>query len=104
MSFPINIQNSQVSIIRQLLAYSETKNEKKPFFKKTEKAFKKKYGIDLVGAPVIFKRGGFIYKLSFMQDNYPSHLGGRKWEDADYLPIVSVGKFFERLNFENQIK
>lgn len=88
---------SRINVINQLLKLESATNFKEPFFKRTAAAFKKKYGFDLVGAPIIFKAQGFIYKLSFIQGNYSKNLGGRKWERAEYLPIVEVGDKFSRL-------
>lgn len=101
MTYAINISQSKVAIIRDLVTNYEGKtHQTQPWFKKTAANFKKRYGFDLIGAPVIFKAEGMIWKLSFLQSRYPSHLGGHRWEKAEYLPIVSCGNFFERLNLK----
>lgn len=101
MNYSINLTQSKVAIIRELVKnYEGKKHQGKPLFKKTEVNFKKRYGFDLVGAPVIFKADEIIWKLSFIQSRYSSKLGGQRWEMAEYLPIVSCGKFFERLNIK----
>lgn len=101
MNYQINIQNqSQVNIIRQLLAFEGKANQQDVWFKKTASKFKRKYGFDIFGAPLIFKAGDMIYKLSFIQSNYPKHLGGRRYEMVQYLPIVRVGEFFKRLEIK----
>lgn len=102
MTYSINIKASKVAIINELISKYDGKTHQTPtWFKKTTANFKKKYGFDLIGAPVIFKADGMIWKLSFIQSRYPSNLGGQRWEKAEYLPIVSCGKFFERLNLKS---
>ena len=97
--YSINISQSNVAIIRDLISNYEGKTHQiKPWFKKTEVEFKKRCGFDLINAPVIFKAEGMIWKLSFTQSRYPSNLGGHRYERACYLPIVSCGKYFDRLN------
>ena len=101
-NYQINLNNSRVAIIRNLINNYEGKNnEIVPWYKKTSSTFKKRFGFDIIGAPVIFKANDMIYKLSFIQSNYPSHLGGRKYEVVDYLPIITVGKYFDRLCLNN---
>lgn len=96
----INLQASRINIISQLLKYKGTYNTITPLFKKTAIAFKRKYGFDIIGAPIVFKSNGFIYKLSFMQDRHSKRCGGRRWEQAEYLPYVEVGDKFEHLNIK----
>jgi len=100
--YTIDISNSKVKIIHSLTAKYEGENHQTPvWFKKTAEKFKKQYGFELIGAPIIFKADGMIWKLSFIQSNYPAHLGGRKWEKAEYLPIIGCGKFFDRLKLKS---
>jgi CRISPR/Cas system CMR-associated protein Cmr5 small subunit len=69
-------------------------------FKKTEKSFKKRYGIELQNAPLVFVQNGFIWKMSFIQSTYST---GRKMEIVDYLPMIEVKDKFKRLE-RNDIK
>lgn len=96
----IDIKKSKINIITQLLQYESQHNTIKPHFKKTAKLFQKRYGFDVVGAPIIYKAGTVIYKLSFMQGNYSAKLGGHRYEVVQYFPIVDVGGKFERLKLK----
>ena len=93
----IDCTKSKIAIIADLLKFEGIYYTGEIWFKKTESSFKKKFGFDLKNAPIVFKKGDMLYKLSHIKSNYSKKLGGRKFEIADYLPIVSVGNKFERL-------
>ncbi len=106
MTTSINIQKSSINIISQLLKLEGKQFSQPTWFKKTAVNFKKKFGIELQGAPLIFVANGCIWKLSFIQGNYSAKLGGHKFESADYLPIVGCKNKFkrmERLDIYNKI-
>lgn len=91
------LNRSTINVIAQLLKFEGFTNGNEVWFKKTAISFKKKYGFELKDAPIIFKKDGCIWKLSHIKSNYSPKNGGRRFEIADYLPIVSVGNKFDRL-------
>lgn len=93
----MNTNNSAITF-NLLKKYDGVTNTQSPKFKKTEQAFKKAYGFSLLGAPMIIKKDGFIYKLSFISGKHKASLGGRYFEDATYLPMAKVEHRFERLS------
>ena len=97
INYGIDIKQSRVSIINQLLKFKGQTNTVQPLFKKTSQNFERRFKMKLSEAPVIFKHDDILYKLSFIQSRYPKHLGGRLYERVDYMPIVKVGRFFESL-------
>jgi len=97
VNYGINITQSKISIINQLLKFKNKTNTVIPLFKYTQKNFERKYKMKLSKCPIIFKRDGMIYKLSFIQSKYPKNLGGKLYERVEYFPIITVGKFFESL-------
>lgn len=94
MTNQINICKSRINVISQLLKFEGELNQQPILYKKTAKAFKSKFGIELQNAPVIFTAEGIIWKLSHMTYVH----NGRKFETAEYLPIIGCGEKFKRLD------
>ncbi len=56
-------------------------------FKKTHKRAKA-LGIDLNNSMLYVKRGNTYYRILFTRGRYPSHLGGRYYENIDLIPVL----------------
>lgn len=92
--YKVDITKSKVNIINQLLCdYEGKKHTATPLYKKTIVSFKKKYGIDLQGAPIIFSAGGVLWKLSYTVYQHKGHT----FESVTYLPIIACGDKFKRI-------
>lgn len=94
MTTSINIQASRINILSQLLKFEGQTNQQPILYKKTAISFRKRFGIDLKDAPIIFVKHGCMWKLSHI--TYKSQ--GRTYESADYLPIVGCADKFQRLS------
>lgn len=88
---------SNIQTIFSLLKLKGKTNKKEILYKKTEKEFKKKYGIKLENAPLIFKKHNCLYKLSHI--TFVTR--GRKREHASYQPCVAVKDKFDELQNDN---
>ena len=84
---------NKYTMIFNLIPLFGKSNEQAPIFKKTSRDFKRKYGIDLVGAPVVFKKNGFLWKLQYICTDFK----GRKIESASYTPIADVKTAWESI-------
>ena len=84
---------NKIEIIRNLIHLENKKNEKEVIYKKTASSFKKKYGVELSTAPMVFVSNSIIWKLSHHSYKY----SGRTHESAEYLPIVGCQDFFKRM-------
>jgi hypothetical protein len=82
-----------INIIYQLLKFEGKNNNNQIIYKKTAKNFKKKYGVDLASAPIIFTAKNCIWKLSHITQRWE----GITYEYADYEPIVGCKNFFKRM-------
>lgn len=98
MKTTINLQKSNINVINQLLSLEGETNANQVRYKKTAIDFKKRHGIDLEKAPIVFVKHDHIWKLS----HYTYQSTGRTFETAEYLPIVKCGSKFQRL--EKDIK
>lgn len=87
------IGKSNINIIAQLLKFEGKTNSNSILYKKTASNFKKKFGVDLATAPIIFTANECIWKLSHSTYTHK----GRTYEYADYLPIVGCKSFFKRM-------
>lgn len=94
MNTSINISKSSINTIGQLLSFEGKTNENEILYKKTANAFKRRYGIELENAPIVFVKHNTIWKLSHF--TYKSM--GRTYESAEYLPIVGCKDKFQRLS------
>lgn len=99
MKTSIDIRKSTTGIISDLLKFEGQTNQNEILYKKTAKAFKKEFGIELEDAPIIFVKHRNIWKLSHI--TYKSN--GRTFESATYHPIVNCADKFRRLE-TNTIK
>jgi hypothetical protein len=81
----IKVNNKSKFQVLQSTLNLEGNFEGNLIFKKTEKSFKKRYGIELQKAPIVFVQNGFIWKMCFIQSTYST---GRKLELVYYLPMV----------------
>lgn len=61
-------------------------NEQKPVYKKTAIDFKRKYGIDFIGAPMVFKKDDLLWKLQYICTEF----SGKKVESASYIPVMNA--------------
>lgn len=85
---------TKVSIIASLVPFFYTSNSQVVFYKKTANDFRRKYGIDIAGAPMVFKKNGILWKFQYVTDVFR----GRKFESAMYVPMVNVGNKYESLS------
>jgi hypothetical protein len=93
MNTNINIQASKVNVIMQLLKFEGAQNNNSILYKSTNTKFKRKFGIELTDAPIIFTAKNCIWKLSHRTHTW----NGRTYEYADYLPIVGCKHLFKRI-------
>ena len=77
---------NKYTVISNLIQFFGKSNTQTPAFKKTSRDFKRKYGIDFVGAPVVFKKDGIVWKLQYICTSFK----GRKVESASYIPVADV--------------
>ena len=94
MENSINIQKSNINVIAQLLKLEGLTNQKPILYNQTSKIFKRKFGIELAGCPIVFTANKIIWKLSHI--TYVHR--GRTFESADYLPVVGCGDKFKRID------
>ena len=78
--------------IRELLKYKGKTHGKPTLYKNTGIRFKRKYGIELQGAPIIFMKHNMIWKLSHREYFYPAT--GKTHETAEYSPVVELSAQF----------
>lgn len=94
MKTTIDIRMSDIAIINRLLKLEGATNTTPILYKKTAKEFKRKFGVDLQNAPMVFTAHECMWKLSHMTYTFR----GRVYEKADYLPIVGCRGFFTRMD------
>jgi hypothetical protein len=76
-----------------MLQFFGKTNTQPSVYKKTSRDFKRKYGIDFTGAPIVFKKHDIIWKLQYTC----FYFKGRKVESAHYIPQVNVKNRFNSI-------
>jgi len=92
----LNLNCSRTQLAIQILSQHSEKVTRAPIFKKTNTSFRKKYGIDILGAPYFVRRGTTIFHLAYITD--------QKFEIAEYLPLTDMGNLMERVGEHQEIR
>jgi hypothetical protein len=84
---------NKYTVISSMIQFFGKTNTQPSVYKKTSRDFKRKYGIDFTGAPIVFKKHDIIWKLQYVC----TYFNGRKVESAYYVPQVEVKHAFNAI-------